>query len=184
MTNRTLIIKPGPKRLSAALRLAGFSETKILPPITDACGVRWEPSELQVILALCGGESSGSSTAYHLNANGSTDYGVLQINGKAHSGYFAPQTIPEGWIWTDYLDSAEAAFEIYVSAKRTFTPWAAYAGGGYKAERYGGRSWLDWASWGIGQMAAALAALTSQGKTETAALAQIASIDEDVLRYW
>ncbi len=71
-----------------------------------------------------------------------------------------------------------------MSAKRTFTPWAAYAGGGYKAERYAGRSWLDWANWGCGQMAVAVAALTKAGKTEAAALAQVASIDEDKLAYW
>ena len=113
------------------------------------------------------------STAYHLNADGSTDYGVLQINGKAHAGYFSPQTIPEGWIWTDYLDNAEAAFEIYVSAKRTFTPWVAYAAADTRPNGTGaGPGWTG--SCG-GQMTVTLSALTKQGKTEAAALAQIAA---------
>lgn len=184
MTNRTLVIKPGPKRLSAALRLAGFSEAVTLPAVTDKCGITWRPTELQVALALCGGESSGAATAFHMNADGSTDFGVLEINNRAHAGYFGPQSAPDNWLWTDYLDNAEAAFEIYVTAKRRFTPWKAYTGGGYLAERYQGRSWMDWASWGIGQMLPAVAALTKAGKTSAAALAQVASIDDDELRYW
>ena len=183
MTNRTLVVRPGPKRLAAALSLAGFSATKILPPITDACGVHWTPSELQVALALCGGESSGCATAFHVNADSSIDYGLLEINNKAHASYFGPQSPPDNWIWLDYLDSCEAAYEIYLTAKRSFRPWKAYTGGGYLAERYQGRSWLDWANYGCGQMAAALAALTKAGKTEAAALAQIASIDDDPLVY-
>jgi hypothetical protein len=183
VTNRGLVIRPGPKRLSAALALAGFSCTRILPAVTDACGVRWEPSELQVILALCGGESSGSASAFHVNADGSTDYGVLEINGRAHASYFGSQAAGNAWLWTDYLDSCEAAFEIYIAAGREFSPWNAYSGGGYKAERYQGRSWLDWASFGVGQMTAALAVLVKAGKTEAAALASIASVDDDPLTY-
>jgi hypothetical protein len=75
-------------------------------------------------------------------------------------------------------------FDIYVSGGRSFTPWAAYTGGGYLAERYKGRSWLDWASWGISQMLPAVAALTSQGKTQATALAMVASVDLDTLVYW
>jgi hypothetical protein len=186
MTNRTLIIKPGPKRLAAALSLAGFSATHILPAVTDACGKHWRPSELQVALALCGGESSGSATAYHANADGSVDFGVLEINNRAHAGYFTePQVQPEGWLWTDYLDNADAAYEIYVSAGKTFRPWKAYTGGGYLAERYEDRSWMDWAAFGVSAMAAAVNQyVVVQGKTQAAALALVASINDDPLTYW
>lgn len=184
MTNRTLVIRPGPKRLAAALKLAGFSELVPQPTVTDACGRHWEtPTELQVALALCGGESSGNATAFHVNKDGSTDYGVLEINDKAHPGYFRQPVAPASWIWADYLDNAEAAFEIYVSTGRKFTPWAAYTGGGYLAERYQGRSWMDWADFGIGQMQAAVVFLTEAGKTQAAALAIAASVDDDPLIY-
>jgi hypothetical protein len=184
MTNRPLIIKPGPVRLSAALALAGFSPTRTFPAVTDACEVTWpHPSELQIALALCGGESSGCSSAFHVNTDGSTDYGLLEINNSAHPSYFRETLTPGSWVWLDYLDNAEAAYEIYVSAGREFSPWRAYTGGGYKAERYAGRSWLDWASWGCGQMTAAVAALTKGGKTQAAALAEVASIDLDPLIY-
>lgn len=185
MTNRLLIVKPGPKRLAAALKYAGFSETKILAPVTDACGVTWDkPSELQIALALCGGESSGAADAFHQNLDGSVDFGILQINDKAHNGWFTPQTVVQGWLWLDYLSNAEAAYEIYVQAGRQFSPWKAYAGGGYLAERWGGRSWMDWASFGISQALPAVAALTAQGKTQAAALAMVASVSDDPLAYW
>jgi hypothetical protein len=185
VTNRPLVVRPGPKRLAAALALAGFSASKELPAVTDACGVHWpHPSELQIALALCGGESSGSASAYHTNTDGSTDYGLLEINDKAHPSYFRQASGPVGWLWTDWLNNAQAAYGVYVAAGRQFTPWMAYTGGGFKAERYQGRSWLDWASYGIGQMLPAVAALTKQGKTETSALATVASVDDDALTYW
>jgi hypothetical protein len=184
VSQRLLIIKPGPKRLCAALRLAGFSPAVILPPITDACGVRWDkPSELQVAGAVAGGESSDSAGAFHVNADGSTDFGEMEINDKAHSGMFTPQTIPDGFNWLDWIDNARAAFQVYVDAQRKFTPWRAYTGGGYASERWQGRSWLDWSSFGISQMTPAVAALVRQGKTQAAALASVASIDLDPLIY-
>lgn len=185
MTNRSLVIRPGPKRLSAALRLAGFSETVPQPPVTDACGKHWPRlTELQVALALCGGESSGCATAYHQNKDGSTDYGLLEINDKAHAEYFRNTSGTAGWLWVDYLDNAEAAYEVYVSAGRKWTPWVAYTGGGWKAERYGGRSWLDWASYGISAMLPAVAAYVAAGRTLGDALALVASIADDPLTYW
>jgi len=185
MTNRPLIVKPGPKRLAAALKLAGFSETRVLAAVTDACGVHWpKPSELQVILALCGGEASGCATAYHVNANGSTDYGTLEINDKAHPEYFHQALSPTSWLWADWIDNAAAAWAVYIAAGRQFAPWKAYTGGGYLAERYGGRSWMDWASFGISAMQPAVAALVKQGKTQAQALASVASVDDDSLKYW
>lgn len=184
MTNRPLVIRPGPKRLSAALALAGFSATRVLAPVTDACEVRWpEPSELQIALALCGGEASGATTAFHVNANGSTDYGVLEINDKAHPEYFRQALSPTSFVWSDHIDNAAAAFAVYIAAGRSFAPWRAYTGGGYLAERYKGRSWMDWASFGISQLTPAVAVLVKRGKTQAAALASVASIDLDPLIY-
>lgn len=184
MTNRPLVIRPGPKRLAAALRRAGFSETRILPAVTDACAVHWPaPSELQAILALCGGESSGNATAFHANTDGSVDYGVLQINGRAHASYFGPQTAVAGWLWTDYLDNAEAAFEIYMRAERKFTPWVAYSGGGWLAERYGGKSWMSWSAFGVSEALKAIGAYVAQGKSQADAMALVASIADDPLVY-
>lgn len=185
MTNRTLVVRPGPKRLSVALALAGFSPTRTLAPVTDACGVRWEkPSELQVILALCGGEASGCTNCYHQNPDGSTDYGVLEINDRAHPEYFHQAQGPASWQWADWIDNAAAAWAVYIAAARQFTPWKAYSGGGYLAERYEGRSWMDWSSWGISQALPAVAALVKQGKTQAQAFAQVASIADDPLTYW
>ena len=182
--SRPLVIKPGPKRLASALRLAGFSANVKLPAVTDRCGTTWQhPSELQVILALAGGESSGNAAAYHVNPDGSADSGALQINDRAHASYFGPQTAPTGWLWIDWIDNAKAARDVYVAAGHRFTPWVAYGGGGYLSERYKGRSWMDWSAFGVAQMAAALAAYTAQGKAEGDALALIASVADDPLVY-
>jgi len=185
MTNRPLVVKPGPKRLASALRLGGFSESVTLPAVTDACGVRWSsPSELQTALALVGGESSGNTAAFHVNKDGSTDFGALQVNDRAHAAWFGSQAVPAGWLWNDWIDNARAAYEIYVTARRKFTPWVAYTGGGWLAERYQGRSWLDWASFGCSQALTAIGAYVAQGKTESAAMALVASVSDDPLIYW
>lgn len=183
MTNRPLVIRPGPKRLASALRLAGFSESVTLPAVTDKCGITWHPSELQVILALVGGESSGNVACYHVNKDGSTDFGALQINDRAHPSWFGPQTVPTGWLWLDYIDNARAAFDVYVRAGRRFTPWVAYSGGGWLAERYQGRSWLDWSAFGVSEALKAIGAYVAQGKSPADAMAIVASIADDPLIY-
>jgi lysozyme-like protein len=184
-------LKPGPQALSAALYLAGFRDTVILPPVTEKAGVTWDqPSELQVILAVVGGESSGHSWVWNTNKNGSTDYGVLEINDKAHPEYFGPQKSPTQLSAWNYADNAKMAFAIYTSAKKVkgkspFHPWNAYTNGGYLAVRYQGRSWMHWAQHGINSMWGAYAVLMKPGKlTSAQALAEIASTDKDPLRYW
>ena len=152
--------------------------------MTDDCGVHWpKPSGLQLMLAIVGGESSGQAWAWHTNADGSTDYGLCMVNDRAHPQYFSGPVTPTGFNWMDPLSSAQAAFEIHASANWGWGPWNAYSGGGYKAERYAGKSWLDWAQHGISQMLPAVAALVKAGKTEAQALAQVASIDNDPLEY-
>lgn len=185
MSSRTVVIKPGPKALSAALKLGGFSETSYYPAVTDACGVKWaKPSGLQIMLAIVGGESSGNAAAWHVNADGSLDYGLTMINDRAHPEYFAAPVKPDGWCWLDYLSSAQAAYAIHAAADYGWGPWNAYSGGGYKSERYAGKSWLSWAQYGVDQMTASVAALVKGGKTQAQALAQVASVDADPLQYW
>lgn len=170
-------LKPGPKVLAAALKLAGFSETSYYPAVTDACGVHWaKPSGLQIALAIIGGESSGHAWCWNDNKDGSTDYGVLEINDKSHPQWFGAQKSPTQLSVWNYAQNAQMAYAIHAADNFGWSAWNAYTGGGYKALRYAGKSWMDWAQYGINQMLAAVAA----GET----LAKVASTDNDPLEYW
>jgi hypothetical protein len=190
MTNLEISFHPGPKALAAAAMMAGFSPARFYPAVTDACGVKWpEPTELQIAVALCGGEASGNAWCYHVNSDTSksVDFGILEINGEAHKAYFtvaAPYKAPLAWNWLNYLDNMKAAYAIY--ALDGWRPWNAYSGGGYLAQRYdspvhGPHSWMTWAQHGIIQMQAAAKAYQLLGKTAAQALSLVASVDNDPL---
>lgn len=187
MTNLTIQLKPGPTVLAAALKLAGFSEVSYYAAVTDACGVRWaKPSGLQIALALCGGEASGNAWAYHVNTDTSIDYGILEIDNKAHVSYFKQysSTAPTAWNWMNYLNNAQAAYAIHEADDYGWNAWNAYTGRGYLSERYEKHSWMDWANHGIQQMLSSVKTYVAQGKTEAAALAIVASVNDDPLVYW
>lgn len=187
MTNLTIQLKPGPVVLAAALKLAGFSETSYYAAVTDACGVHWsKPSGLQIALALCGGESSGNAWAYHVNDNSTIDYGVLEIDNSAHRSYFEEYSpvAPTAWNWMNYYNNAQAAYAIHEASDYGWSAWNAYTGGGYLAERYQGRSWMDWANHGITQMLSAVKTYVAQGKAQPEALGIVASVNDDPLIYW
>lgn len=184
MTNRTLQFHPGPKAIAAAFKLAGFSETSYYPAVTDACGTHWpKPSGLHMAVAICGGECSGNVWAYHKNADGSTDFGAMQINDRAHENFISQvQDQPTGWNWMDFYNNAQAAYAIHVDGgKYDWAPWMAYVGGGYLEERYANQSWMHWADEGISQMLVSLTAYQKQGKDTATALGLIASVNTDPL---
>ncbi len=178
--------RPGPKVLAACLNLAGFSSDVVLPAITDAAGMTWsKPSELQVALAVAGAESSGHVYAYHANTDGSTDFGFMEINDKAHPQWFGVISLATQMNWAIPVDNAMMAYQVYTATKAEgkngFSPWVAYESGGYKAVRYQNHSWLYWASYGIAAMAAEVLSLVVAGKTRLAALQYVASVDNDPL---
>jgi len=199
----TVDVQPGPKCLSAALLLAGFSDTTVyLPSVTDKCGVTWtKPTVLQIALAVVGGESTGHAWAYHnnLDIKGnvlSTDYGLMQLNAKAHPEMFAAVTSGTQPNWANYYDNCVVAYEIFQAGTlnaetvkqetNSFKPWNAYNNGGYLSERFGGRSWMDWASYGINQMHELVNSLMEAPAklSKEAALQEVASINWDKLEYW
>jgi|SRR5581483_10996254 len=180
-------LRPGPKALSAALRLAGFSDTVFLPAVTDKVGVTWSrPSELQIALAVVGGESSGHAWAYHQNKNGSTDWGAGQINSTAHPAWFGPVTDPAQLNWANYYDNAQMMFTVYRNAGRKFTPWNAFTNGGYLKDRFEKHSWMHWAAHGVTLMQALVKQLMAgpPAMDELSALQEVASVNWDALRYW
>lgn len=194
MPFRPVIMKPGPKRIAAACAMAGFSTTITYPDVTDGCGKVWHnPSALLLAVALGGGESSGNAWAYNINFPGtkqeSEDFGMWEINNVYNSQWFGPITTPMQANWAIYYDNADMFYSCWQWARKErilakgpafddWKPWHAFSGGGYKSERYQGKSWLDWAQFGIDQMNADL----NNGLGLT--LDYIASIDLDPLVYW
>jgi hypothetical protein len=149
---------PGPKRLAAAAKLAGFAD-----------------DVLEIAVAISGQETSGNTWVVGgPNKNGTYDFGAWQINEvhkKAHPEWFAATTA--GINWANHADNARMAFAVYTEAGRKFTPWVSYTTGRYKDRtgpyaRAKNQSWLEWAAQGVADMKADLA----KGRT----LEQIASI--------
>jgi hypothetical protein len=192
MPFRPVILKPGPMRIAAAAALAGFSPTITYPDVTDGCGKVWtNPSALLIAVALAAGESSGNAWSYRVNfpnsAQQSTDFGMWEVNNIYNAEYFSAIESYSQLNWAIFYDSADMAYAIWQAARKEriiakgepgadWLPWHAYSGGGYCSARFGGKSWLDWAQYGIDQMNVQLKARQT--------LDQIASIDLDPLVYW
>ncbi|MCA1839881.1 MAG: hypothetical protein LC723_06070, partial [Actinobacteria bacterium] len=125
---------PGAKRIAAACKLAGFTD-----------------SELVTMIAIHGQETSGNVWVRGgPNSNGTYDFGAFQINSDDPDG---PQN------WKDYFENAKMAKEIY--DRQGFNAWYAYKmnriynkGGFMKHPNW---TWVDWAHDGVSQMNAELA---------------------------
>lgn len=192
MPFRPVILKPGPKVIAAMAMQAGWTQAVTYPDVVDGCGVTWKaPSALLLSIAVCAGESSGNAWAYNVNYPGSaqqsTDFGMWEINNMYNQEWFGPIGTPLQLNWAIPSDNAQMAYEMWSAARAArikangpesddWQPWHAYSGGGYKAERYQGKSWLDWAQFGITQVEAAL----KVGAT----LDYLSSVDNDPLVYW
>jgi hypothetical protein len=144
-------------------------------------------------MAIAGGESSGHEWVYRVDPDKSTDFGLWEINNADRPDFFGAVTGPTVLSWSMIQDNAVMAYKIYREAVHIrqvdklpltsdWNPWHACSGGGYKSERYGGRSWLEWANVGITELHEDLPGVP--GATTAAKLAMLASIDEDPLVYW
>jgi lysozyme-like protein len=183
-------LKPGPVRAAAALALAGFNIHLSYPTRTDGCGKVWtNPSALLIATSIAGAETSGEAWVFHGNQDEfkSVDYGLMQVNDHYSPAYFAAQADAWQLNWAKYQDNAKMAYQIWSDAHKARTAangspdtdwkgWNSFNSGHYLRERYAGRSWLDWAHYGVSSMTTRLNA----GET----LESIASIDLDPLTYW
>jgi Lysozyme like domain len=90
-------------------------------------------NELATAVAVALAESRGDPTATHHNTNGSTDYGLWQIN-SVHSDILATHR------WQDPAANAVMARFIFTEAGSKWSPWSTYKHGSYLAYLPRGRS--------------------------------------------
>jgi hypothetical protein len=93
----------------SAARAAGFPE-----------------AQLDTAAAVAGAESGWNPTATNLNANGTTDYGMWQIN-SVHAAALATGN------WRDPTDNARMALAVWRQAGGSWAPWVTYNTGAYLA---------------------------------------------------
>lgn len=82
--------------------------------------------ELATAVAVALAESGGNATATNHNTNGTTDFGLWQINSihRPELGYGS---------WQDPATNGKMAYSIWVAAGRKWTPWNAWKSGKHVA---------------------------------------------------
>lgn len=97
-----------------------LSETQIY---AAAKAAGFSPAESVIATAIAMAESGGDPAATHHNTNGSTDYGLWQIN-SVHADLFAG-----GANWADPVTNARMAHSVYQS--QGWHAWSTYNSGAY-----------------------------------------------------
>ena len=93
--------------------------------------VGWRGKDLITSVALMCAESARYTLAWHENLNEdatvvlSTDWGLFQINDKAHPDLELPEDYNNG------IANAKFAHQIYKDHGKSFNAWAAYNSGAY-----------------------------------------------------
>lgn len=86
----------------------------------------WKSQEdIATATAIALAESGGRNDATNKNSNGSTDYGLWQIN-SIHKDALALGN------WKDPATNAKMAYMVYSQAGHNFTPWVTFNNGHYK----------------------------------------------------
>lgn len=90
-----------------------------------AASAGFPAAQLDMATAIAGAESGYNPTATNHNTNGSTDYGLWQIN-SVHADLLG------GHDWRDPAQNAWMAFQVWRQAGGSWMPWATYNSGAYK----------------------------------------------------
>lgn len=92
-----------------------------------ATAAGFPPDQIATATAVALAESGGETTATNRNSNGSTDYGLWQIN-TVHGAL-----LNQGDKFNP-LDNAKMALTVYARAGNKWTPWTVYKSGTYRAQ--------------------------------------------------
>ena len=84
-----------------------------------ARGAGFPVALVPMVTAIALAESAGWTGATNYNTNGSTDYGLWQIN-SIHRQILA------GGTWSNPADNAAMAYQVYKEAGNKLTPWVTY----------------------------------------------------------
>jgi hypothetical protein len=107
----------------ASVCTAAASASGSIPGVIAAVG--WSDDDLAVALAVARAESGLNPQATNRNTNGSTDYGLFQIN-SVHSDLLAAGD------WSDPDDNAAMAYQVWKRAGGSFSPWVTFWNGSYE----------------------------------------------------
>lgn len=115
---------------------------------TAVIGAGFPTKDQATAVAIALAESGGNPAATNRNSNGSTDYGLFQIN-SIHAA------ILRSGSWSNPNDNARMAKQVYADAGNSFRPWVAYTSGSYLAFVGRGRTavgvapdWGELQKWG------------------------------------
>jgi hypothetical protein len=92
-----------------------------------AVSAGFPPDQIATAVAVALAESGGETTATNRNSNGSTDYGLWQIN-TVHGALLNQGDKFNG------ADNAKMALTVYARAGNKWTPWSVYKSGTYRAQ--------------------------------------------------
>jgi hypothetical protein len=113
-------------KLSAA-QIAGVVKYESVGAGASFANFLYKDSDGPIFVAIALAESDGETTATHRNNNGSTDYGLWQIN-SIHKDLLA-QNQP----WSAPKNNYYMAHELYASKQGKFTDWTTFTAGLYAA---------------------------------------------------
>lgn len=85
----------------------------------------WRGEDVRIAVAIAHAESSVNPEATNRNTNGSTDYGLLQIN-SIHAAILASGD------WRDPAANMRMGFAVWTQAGGSFEPWVTYWSGSYR----------------------------------------------------
>jgi cell wall-associated NlpC family hydrolase len=109
-----------------------FSDPKDAQIAAWARQAGWAETDIPMVIRIAQAESSRSLTATNSNPNGSTDYGLMQINtihngdgGAINSNFFS------GGGWKDPVQNLAAALQIKNQAGGGWGPWTTFTNGAY-----------------------------------------------------
>lgn len=95
--------------------------------VTVTGAIHWDDNNATIALAIALAESSGKPGRISgVNANGSRDWGLWQINDKAHADLL------NGPNWADPVQNLRMAFTVWQQAGGKWTPWTTYNTGAYR----------------------------------------------------
>ena len=89
------------------------------------------PSELKTGEGIAAAESGGNPLATNSNSNGTTDYGVWQIN-SVHSDLLASGD------WKNPADNTRMAHSVWAAAGNSWSPWSTFNSGAYQGKTLSG----------------------------------------------